>query len=82
MPIANVFSSSGEKLLSEDISDQLNGSRQVFTVSNDFESGSLRVYWNGVRQSGNEITVQTAATFQTSFQAASNGSLIVEFYKT
>lgn len=81
MPISNVFSGSGEKLQFEDLSDQCNGSRQVFTVSKDFESGSLRVYWNGVRQSGNEITVQTAATFQTSFHPASTASIIVEFYK-
>jgi hypothetical protein len=85
MPISDVNfggSGAGQKLEIENISDQANGSRQIFTLSNDYESGSLRVYWNGIRQSGNEITEITSATFQTSFQAAGSSSLIVEFYKS
>ena len=77
----NMFSQTVEKITIEDLTSQINGSRQLFTISIPFDATSLRIYWNGIRQSSTEITVQSAITFSTSFQAAIGNSLIAEYYK-
>ena len=86
MPIANVFGSStssdsgGDKLITNDLSAQIDGSNTDFTTTEAFESGSLSVFWNGLRQSANEITELTSSTFRISTAPQSGGSVVVQYY--
>ena len=86
MPIANVFGSSasssggGDKLKMNDLSSQINGSNTDFSTSEAFESGSLSVFWNGLRQSANEITELTSSSFRIATAPQSGGSVVVQFY--
>lgn len=86
MPIANVFGSStssssgGDKLKTNDLSSQINGSNTDFTTSEAYESGSLSVFWNGLRQSANEITELTGSSFRISTAPQSGGSVVVQYY--
>ena len=86
MPIANVFGSStssssgGNKLKTNDLSSQINGSNTDFTTTEPFESGSLSVFWNGLRQSANEITELTSSSFPISTAPQSGGSVVVQYY--
>lgn len=69
------------KLIKEDVSSQANGSNQNFTVSQNYESNSLRVYWNGQRQIQNNGFSETGAnTFQTTFTVSSSGAIAIEYY--
>lgn len=70
----------GENMQQEDLSSQTNGSNQTFTVSVPFDSDSLRVYWNGIRQQINEtITVQSITTFSTSFTPNTGDYIFIDF---
>lgn len=86
MPIANVFGSStssssgGDKLKTNDLSSQINGSNTDFTTSEAYESGSLSVFWNGLRQSANEITELSSSSFRISTAPQSGGSVVVQYY--
>ena len=86
MPIADVFGSSssssggGDKIKTNDLSSQIDGSNRDFTTSESYESGSLSVFWNGLRQSANEITELTATSFRISTAPQSGGSVVVQFY--
>jgi hypothetical protein len=49
-----------------DLSSQCNGITQSFTLPENYESGTLRVYFNGVRQVESEsFTEHNNSTFQT-----------------
>ena len=80
MPISDIFNQASSLLKVEDLTSQCNGSRQVFTISEAFNSSSLRVYWNGIRQTTTEIVVESSFTFSTSFTPATGAPLVVEFY--
>lgn len=65
----------------DDVSSQIDGVTQTFVTASAFDSGSLVIYWNGVRQrTGVEITVVNALTFTTQFTAPI-GSVLVAVYK-
>ena len=69
------------KLVKEDLSSQANGANTTFTVSQTYESNSMRVYWNGQRQIQGETFTETSTnTFQTTFTPASDGAISVEYY--
>jgi hypothetical protein len=80
MPITEMFNNTAKTLKIENLSNQCNGSRQLFTISESFDSASLRVYWNGMRQTINEIVIESSLTFSTSFIPASSAPLVVEYY--
>ena len=86
MPIANVFGSStsssggGDKLITNDLSAQINGSNTDFTTTEAFESGSLSVFCFFLRQSANEITELSAQSFRIATAPQSGGSVVVQFY--
>ena len=66
----------------QDFSSELNGSKTSFVISESFSSNSVRVYYNGVRQSGNSVT-ETANGFTISFSAPQSGeSLIADYNST
>ncbi len=86
MAISNVFNAEGgtaslgttEK--SKDLADQIGDDNQTFSLGQAYKSGSLRVYWNGVRQTnGTQITEASGSTFSTSFIARPGDALIVDF---
>jgi len=72
----------GGKMQQEDLSSQCDGSTQSFTVQEPFDSDSLRVYWNGVRQQiGETITVTSLDTFTTTFTPGSDHYLFIDYSK-
>jgi hypothetical protein len=81
-PNGGTSSSSGgsSSVETEDLSSQLNGSRTTFSLSQSYTSGSLRIYYNGLRQAASSITETSSTEFSISFDAPSNEeSLIVDF---
>ena len=75
-----VIRTGGGSLSKENLSNQITGSANQFTISEDIESGSLRVYWNGIRQvESNSFNELTSTTFSTSFTPISGDTLIVEY---
>lgn len=66
----------------QDFSSQLDGSKTTFVISESFSTNSVRVYYNGVRQSGSSVT-ETASGFTISFAAPQSGeSLIADYNST
>jgi hypothetical protein len=58
--------SKGETMKKEDLSAQVDGNNTIFTVSQGFKADSLRVYWQGSRQTG-QFTVLNSTQFQLNF---------------
>lgn len=56
----------GEEMKQADLSSQCNGSNTSFTVPENYKAGSLRVYYNGVRQvEGETFSEHNSNTFTT-----------------
>ena len=70
----------GDQLTKDDLTAQINGSIQQFTTSNSFETGSLRVYYNGVRQVESEtFSETTSTTFTTTFLTIPGDYLTIDY---
>ena len=70
----------GDSDFNESLSSQCDGINQVFTLSNQYVSGTLRVYWNGQRQTtGDTIIEATASTFSTTFVPSSTDELMADY---
>lgn len=71
----------GDQLTKDDLTAQINGSIQQFTTSNSFETGSLRVYYNGVYlRSGSDYTEVSSNSFRLLLNTPQNGEdLVVEY---
>jgi len=70
----------GSDLLAEDLSNQINGVRVSFTVSEEFQDVRLFVYLNGLFQGppgGSDITVTSNTTFEISMTPLTGDSLTV-----
>ena len=66
--------------LTEILTDQITGSLQTFTLTRSYVSGSLRVYWNGQRQTvGDTITEINDTQFSTTFLPTVGTELIADF---
>ena len=80
--VFNITIVSGDELKQANLTGQINGSNQNFTIPESIKSGSLRVYWNGLRQvSSNTYSELTSTTFSTTFIPVSGDFLIVEYAK-
>jgi hypothetical protein len=80
MPVASPFEPSGGgtvNLEHEDVSSQVDGSTQTFTVSSAYQVGTLQVYWNGLLQLSSDIAESSQTTFTTSFTPSSDDNLVV-----
>ncbi len=67
------------KLAVADLSSQCDGAAQTFTTGK-YISGTLRVYWNGQRQTtGETITEVSTTTFSTTFVPSSTDVLLVDY---
>jgi hypothetical protein len=80
----DVFASDGGTFgggtTSEDVSSQINGVTQTFVTVQAFDTTTLVIYWNGVRQrTGVEITIVNAKTFTTQFTAPTGSTLVAVF---
>lgn len=71
----------GEEMTKDDLTTQINGSLQQFTTSNDYTTGSLRVYLNGLyMRSGVDYEELTTSTFRLLILTPAAGQeLIVEY---
>ena len=66
----------------EDLTSQVDGSNQSFTISQSFVADSIEVFYNGIKQrTTNEFTVVNSTTIQTVFVPSSNSTLTV-FYSS
>ena len=69
------------ELKQSNLTSQVNGSATSFTVPEAYQSGSLRVYWNGLRQiTGVSITENSQTTFQTTFTPENGDYIVVDYY--
>ena len=58
----------GEEMKKSNLTSQIDGTTQTFSVPEIYKSGSLRVYWNGIRQiTAVTITELTSTTFSVVF---------------
>ena len=63
------------------LTSQVDGSNYEFTMPEAFRTGSLRVYWNGLRQIvGVSITITSTTEFQTSQPPEEGDYIIVDYY--
>lgn len=73
-------SEGGEEMKKENLTSQINGSRTTFTVSEEYKTGSLRVYYNGVRQIEDEtFSETTSTTFTVTFTTISGDYLSIDY---
>ena len=77
---ASTFTDQRVKLETENLTSQINGSRQTFTISRPFFSTRLYVYYNGVRQQvGYNITIASDTTFTCDFTPETGDTLFVDY---
>lgn len=71
---------SGEEMKKEDLTSQIDGTKTTFIVSEEYKTGSLRVYYNGVRQI-EDVTFSetTASTFTLNFQTVTGDYLAIDY---
>ena len=70
----------GEEMKKENVSSQIDDSQTVFTISEAYKAGTLRVYWNGVRQIVSvTFTETTSTTFTTTFTPLTGDYLTVDY---
>ena len=70
----------GEEMKTANLTGQIDGSTQNFTVPENYKSGSLKVYWNGVRQIKDiSITELTSTTFSVSFLPIVGDYLLIDY---
>ena len=73
-------SEGGEEMKKENLTSQINGSRTTFTVSEEYKTGSLRVYYNGVRQIESEtFSETTSTTFTVTFTTITGDYLSIDY---
>lgn len=71
----------GEEMRQADLSSQCNGERTSFTVPENYKAGSLRVYYNGVRQvEGETFSEHNATTFITTDFTPDTGDYLTVDY--
>lgn len=71
----------GEEMKQADLSSQCNGSKTSFTVPENYQAGSLRVYYNGVRQvEGETFSEHNSTTFTTTGYAPAVGDYLTIDY--
>ena len=71
----------GGDMKQADLSSQCNGSNTSFTIPENYQAGSLRVYYNGIRQvEGETFSEHNSTTFTTKdFTPESGDYLTVDY---
>lgn len=92
MAIARVFNDDGGTLpssgssgaeVTENLSNQIDGVNTTFTTNHKFVAGSLRVFYNGIREILNVTVTENAGrtSFSLTFNPLSGDYLIVDYTK-
>ena len=63
----------------EDLSSQITGSATTFTTTFAYQTGTLKVYWNGQRQYSGTVTETSSNTFSTTFTPTGGDVLIADY---
>lgn len=78
--IYTVSTGSEEEMKKQNVTSQINGTRTTFTVQEEYKTGSLRVYYNGVRQIEDEtFSETTSTTFTVTFQTITGDYLSIDY---
>jgi len=73
-------STGSEEMKKQNVTSQINGSRTTFTVQEEYKTGSLRVYYNGVRQIEDEtFSETTSTTFTVTFTTITGDYLSIDY---
>ena len=71
----------GADMKQADLSSQCNGSNTSFTLPENYQAGSLRVYYNGVRQvAGETFSEHNSTTFTTTDFIPETGDFLTVDY--
>lgn len=71
----------GETMKQADLSSQCDGSNTSFTLPENYQAGSLRVYYNGVRQvEGETFSEHNSTTFTTTDFTPETGDFLTVDY--
>ena len=71
----------GETMKQADLSSQCDGSNTSFTLPENYRAGSLRVYYNGVRQvEGETFSEHNSTTFTTTDFTPETGDFLTVDY--
>ena len=72
--------SSESDMKQSNLTSQIDGSATSFTLPESIQTGSLRVFWNGVRQTLSvEYSETVSSSFSTTFTPLLGDSLAVEY---
>ena len=78
--IYTVSTGNEEEMKKQNVTSQINGSRTTFTVQEEYKTGSLRVYYNGVRQIEDEtFSETTSTTFTVTFTTITGDYLSIDY---
>ena len=81
MPFVFIFSGTGGgDMPKENLTSQVDSERTQFQISGNYQTNSLRVYYNGVRQvQGEHFTEVTDQSFSVSFTPQTGDFINVEY---
>ena len=81
MPFVFIFSGTGGgDMTNENLTSQVDSERTQFQISGNYQTNSLRVYYNGVRQvQGEHFTEVTDQSFSVSFTPQTGDFINVEY---
>jgi hypothetical protein len=74
-----LYSDGISELLQFDITDQIDGITQSFNTSSSMNQDSLRVYYNGIRQSPDDISFNSSTSFSLSFVPQVGDYLFIDY---
>ena len=82
MPFVFIIGGDAEVMQKANLTSQVNGSRTVFTVPEVYAAGSLRVYYNGVRQVVSETFTETTSTsFTLNFTPVTGDYISIDYIR-
>ena len=74
------LSTESEEMKKSNLTSQVDGETTVFSVPEAYKTGSLRVYYNGVRQIESEtFTETTTTTFSLTFTPQTGDYLAIDY---
>ena len=80
MPFVYIIGGGGSDMVKADLTSQIDGEKTIFIVPEVYTSGSLRVYYNGIRQVLNvTFTETTTTTFTLNFIPESGNYLTIDY---
>ena len=82
MPFVFIIGGDSSNMQKANLTSQIDGSETVFTVPEAYAAGSLRVYYNGVRQIASEtFTETTNTTFTLNFTPVTGDFITIDYIR-